>query len=102
MSSGSWLQRGRARAGAEWNFPLQLINPALEASTGPRPRGRGMTSLVTLSSAGPQQLNCDCLRPLHYPSAHAVWRSHYYLLEIKRLRLASAGRVFRIISPLAG
>ena len=42
----------------------------------PRPRGRGMTSLVTLSGTGSQQLNCDCLRPSRYPSLPAVDQSH--------------------------
>ena len=46
------------------------------ASTGPRPRGRGMASPVTLSGTGSQQLNCDCLRPSRYPSLLAVNQSH--------------------------
>lgn len=46
------LQRGRARAGAEW------------------------TSLVTLSSASSQRLICDCLRPFRFHSFPAVDLSH--------------------------
>ena len=47
------LQRGRARAGAEWELPG--VQDWLErvASTGPRPRGRGMNATrKTLSLAG--------------------------------------------------
>ncbi len=37
-----WLQRGRARAGAECPYGLRGPRKILPASTGPRPRGRGM------------------------------------------------------------
>ena len=69
------LQRGRARAGAEWTC-APSSRPSRIASTGPRPRGRGMFSLVTLSGASSQQLNCDCLRPLRFHSLPAVDLSH--------------------------
>jgi len=36
------LQRGRARAGAEWPDHYKGGMPLYAASTGPRPRGRGM------------------------------------------------------------
>jgi len=36
------LQRGRARAGAECQRESRLLCLGGEASTGPRPRGRGM------------------------------------------------------------
>ncbi len=43
ISREDWLQRGRARAGAEWFDPdASSRSTVLEASTGPRPRGRGM------------------------------------------------------------
>src|ERR1700689_3393729 len=44
--SMSWLQRGRARAGAECRIVLELVAILLLASTGPRPRGRGV-GLIT-------------------------------------------------------
>ena len=37
-----WLQRGRARAGAEWPTAVEMPPGERSASTGPRPRGRGM------------------------------------------------------------
>ena len=52
------------------------IPSVVQASTGPRPRGRGMSSLVTLSGASSQQLNCDCLRPFRFHSLPAVDLSH--------------------------
>ena len=38
------LQRGRARAGAECSTTTGTYNTAIGASTGPRPRGRGMVA----------------------------------------------------------
>jgi len=35
-----------------------------------------MSSLVTLSGASSQQLNCDCLRPFRFHSLPAVDMSH--------------------------
>ena len=40
----SKLQRGRARAGAEWFEQALNLHNGRMASTGPRPRGRGMTT----------------------------------------------------------
>ena len=45
-----WLQRGRARAGAEWPRLVVILQNGAVASTGPRPRGRGM-SLIWNGSA---------------------------------------------------
>ena len=44
-SSIQMLQRGRARAGAEWIIGRSQEPPPSPASTGPRPRGRGMVTL---------------------------------------------------------
>jgi len=45
LKSEKWLlQRGRARAGAECIVPVVVKNREVSASTGPRPRGRGMLS----------------------------------------------------------
>ena len=46
LSAGrKWLQRGRARAGAEWAAHVDVNTGRILASTWPRPRGRGMNTL---------------------------------------------------------
>ena len=44
------LQRGRARAGAEWRDNQHRAQLPHNASTGPRPRGRGMILIISAAS----------------------------------------------------
>ena len=52
-----WLQRGRARAGAECGATPWRTSRANTASTGPRPRGRGMTQQARVGFLTPIRFN---------------------------------------------
>src|SRR6266478_4018897 len=59
---GARLQWGRARAGAELVLDVPERRAGEAASMGPRPRGRGISLLVTSCQTGTQHLLCE--RPL--------------------------------------
>src|SRR6266478_5890406 len=90
---GARLQWGRARAGAELVLDVPERRAGEAASMGPRPRGRGISLLVTSCQTGTQHLCCERLlfpdQCLHFRLVH-----HLLRLLLKGLNGVRAGPGF--------
>ncbi len=95
------LQRGRARAGAEWQLAAGLARRRMRFNGAAPARAR---NVLSRNSFQRKLATTDLRLPasISFPFFSCCGSVSHYSFNIKRLRHASTSGVFRVTSPLAG